>query len=104
MIELFTIGPARVLNLNRGSLTVGAPADITIFDTEHAWTYDVNKSASKSRNSPFHGRSFRGGPAATLVNGRGVWDGSPRQSNLKNLPPTGHEEFLKNAFTYVYAG
>src|SRR5713226_2657636 len=72
MIELFTIGPARVLNLDRGSLTVGAPADITIFDTEHSWTYDVNKSASKSRNSPFHGRSFRGGPVATIVGGRVV--------------------------------
>jgi hypothetical protein len=58
MIELFTTGPDRVLNLNRGRLAIGAPADITIFDTERAWTYDVNRSASKSRNSPFHGHSF----------------------------------------------
>jgi dihydroorotase len=73
MIELYNTGPARGLNLHRGSSTVGAPADMTIFDTEHAWTYDVNKSASKSRNSPFHGRSFRGGPVATIVNGQIVW-------------------------------
>jgi len=77
MVELFTSGPAHVLNLDRGSLTVGAPADITIFDTEHFWTYDVNKSASKSRNSPFHGITFRGGPVATIVNGRVVWDRPP---------------------------
>jgi dihydroorotase len=77
MVELFTSGPARVLNLNRGSLTVGAPADITIFGTEHSWTYDVNKSASKSRNSPFHGSTFRGGPVATIVGGQVVWDRPP---------------------------
>jgi dihydroorotase len=73
MLELFTTGPDRVLNLNRGRLAIGAPADITIFDTERAWTYDVNRSASKSRNSPFHGHTFRGGPVATLVNGKIVW-------------------------------
>src|SRR5580700_5743032 len=73
MLELFTTGPDRVLNLNRGRLAVGALADVTIFDTERAWTYDVNRSASKSRNSPFHGHSFRGGPVATIVNGRMVW-------------------------------
>src|SRR5580658_3831731 len=60
MVELFTTGPARVLNLNRGSLAAGAPGDVTIIDTERAWTYDVNKSASKSRNSPFDGHIFRG--------------------------------------------
>ncbi len=73
MLELFTIGPDRVLNLNRGRLAIGVPADITIFDTERAWTYDVNRSASKSRNSPFHGQTFRGGPVATIVNGKLVW-------------------------------
>jgi dihydroorotase len=73
MIEVFTIGPDRVLNLNRGRLAAGAPADITIFDTERTWTYDVNRSASKSRNSPFHGKTFRGGPVATIVNGKIVW-------------------------------
>jgi dihydroorotase len=73
MVELFTAGPARVLNLKRGRLTVGAPADVTIFDTEREWTYDVNKSASKSRNSPFDGHIFRGGPVHTIVNGAVVW-------------------------------
>ncbi len=73
MLELFTTGPAGVLGLNRGSLATGAPADLTILDTERLWTYDVNKSASKSRNSPFDGHTFRGGPVATIVNGRVVW-------------------------------
>jgi len=78
MVRLFTTGPARVLNLKQGRLAVGSPGDVTILDIERAWTYDVNKSLSKSRNSPFDGRTFRGGPVATIVNGRIVWsaDGS----------------------------
>src|SRR5450755_1654587 len=73
LVELFTAGPARVLNLDRGRLSQGLPGDVTILDTERSWTYDVNKSASKSRNSPFDGITFRGGPVATIVNGRFVW-------------------------------
>jgi dihydroorotase len=73
MVELFTTGPARVLNLSRGNLAAGSPGDITILDTERAWTYDVNKSASKSRNSPFDRHTFRGGPVAAIVNGRIAW-------------------------------
>jgi dihydroorotase len=61
------------MGLHRGTLTPGAPADVTIFDTARWWTYDVNRSFSKSRNSPFHGHSFRGGPVATIVNGQIVW-------------------------------
>ncbi len=78
MVELFTTGPANVLKMERGRLAVGAPADITILDIERAWTYDVNRSASKSRNSPFDGRTFRGGPVGTIVNGRVVWTAEER--------------------------
>ena len=73
LVALFTTGPARVLRLDRGTLAVDAPADITLFHTDTVWTYDVNRSFSKSRNSPFDGRTFRGGPAATIVSGRVVW-------------------------------
>ena len=78
MVELFTTGPANVLNMERGRLAIGAPADITILNIERGWTYDVNHSASKSRNSPFDGRTFRGGPVATIVNGRVVWTAEER--------------------------
>ena len=73
MVELFTTGPESVMRLDRGALAVGAPADATIFSTDLVWTYDVNQSLSRSRNSPFHGREFRGGPMATIVNGEFVW-------------------------------
>jgi dihydroorotase len=73
MIELYTSGPARILGLDRGTLRIGAAADITILDLKHEWTYDVNRSFSKSRNSPFDGAQFRGGPVATVVSGAIVW-------------------------------
>ena len=73
LVRLFTTGPARVLRLDRGTLSVGAPADVTIFSQDIEWTYDVNQSFSKSRNSPFSGRTFRGGPVATIVAGSLVW-------------------------------
>jgi dihydroorotase len=72
-VDLFTTGPANVLKLDRGTLAPGAPADVTVFDLNSEWTYDVQQSYSKSRNSPFHGRQFRGGPLATIVGGKIVW-------------------------------
>jgi len=73
LVALLTTGPAGVLHLDRGTLRVGAPADVTIFSKDLEWTYDVNQSFSKSRNSPFDGHMFRGGPVATIVDGAMVW-------------------------------
>ena len=73
MVELFTTGPARVIGLDRGELSVGGPGDVTVFSTSREWVFDVNESQSKSKNSPFHGRVFRGGPVATIVAGKAVW-------------------------------
>ena len=73
LVELFTIGPESILRLGRGTLAPGAPADVTIFSTEMSWTYDVNLSFSRSRNCPFHGKTFRGGPVATIVGGAFAW-------------------------------
>ena len=71
MVELFTTGPARVLGKER-KLATGEPADVTIFSLDRPWTYRVKESPSKSRNSPFDGRTFKGGPAATIVAGKFV--------------------------------
>jgi dihydroorotase len=73
MVDLFTTGPARILGIERGTLAVGAVADVTVFSDTREWTYDVNKSFSKSRNSPYDGKAFRGGPVATIVAGEIVW-------------------------------
>jgi dihydroorotase len=69
LVELFTTGPARVLGLER-KIAVDQPADLTIFSTTHEWTYDVKQSPSKSRNSPFDARTFKGAPMASIVAGR----------------------------------
>jgi dihydroorotase len=69
MVELFTTGPARILGKER-KLAAGESADVTIFSLDRAWTYHVKESPSKSRNSPFDGRTFKGGPAATIVAGK----------------------------------
>jgi dihydroorotase len=74
MIELFTTGPANILRLDRGTLKPGAHGDVTVFDLDTEWTFDVQQSCSKSRNSPFHGRRFRGGPVTTIVGGKIVWN------------------------------
>jgi dihydroorotase len=71
IVELFTIGPARVLNLRgRGSLAVGNHADVTIVDPKKRWKFDVEKSMSKSRNTPFDGWQLVGKVIATVVGGR----------------------------------
>src|SRR3989442_19636 len=72
LVELFTAGPARALGMTRRVAT-GEPADLTLFSSEHAWTFRAVESASRSRNTPFDGRSFRGAPMATIVAGRIVW-------------------------------
>ena len=72
MVELFTSGPARVLG-RECSLAEGSVADISIFSPDRAWTFRAADSASRSRNTPFDGRGFRGGPVATIVGGRIVW-------------------------------
>ncbi len=73
LIRLFTQNPARILSLDRGALRTGGAADVTVFSLDREWTYDVSRSASKSSNTPFHGRKFRGGPVASVVAGQVVW-------------------------------
>ncbi len=76
LVSLFTSNPARILALNKGSLKPGASADVTILSLNHDWTYDVSKSPSKSSNTPFNKCRFKGGPIATIVAGRFVWQTS----------------------------
>ena len=74
IVELFSAGPARVVGLkSRGSLQRGYHADVTIFDPKARWTYDVSKSRSLARNSPFHGWQLMGKVVATIVAGRVVY-------------------------------
>ncbi len=74
VIELFTSGPARVLDLKgRGTLSIGSHADVTIFDPKKKWKYDVSKSRSMARNTPFDGYGLIGKIMATIVSGKIVY-------------------------------
>jgi dihydroorotase len=80
LISLMSTNPARVIRQRLGRLEVGVPADITIFDPNLEWTYRVAESRSKSRNSPFDGRQFRGGMTTTIVAGKVVYRRRNRES------------------------
>jgi dihydroorotase len=70
IVELLSTNPARVMGLQgRGTLAVGARADVTIFDPAKKWTYHAAESHSKSKNSPFDGRQLQGKVMATIVSG-----------------------------------
>ncbi len=82
LIEKLTVGPVRALGLDRrieglGTLSVGAPGDVTLIDPEAEWTVEPSASggfASKGRNTPLAGRTLRGRAVATVYEGRAVWE------------------------------
>jgi dihydroorotase len=73
LIALYTSEPAKLLKLDRGTLSPGAPADITLIDPNLDWTFDKNASLSLSKNTPFHGHTWRGRVVRTMVSGETVW-------------------------------
>lgn len=74
VVEMCATNPARIFGLtDRGSLAKGAHADITILDPQLEWIFDVNRSKSKSRNTPFHNRAMQGAAVAAIVGGRLVY-------------------------------
>lgn len=73
MVEMFTTNPAKILSRTEQPIAVGKPANLAVFDLKAKWTYDVSKSLSKSRNSPFHGRELTSKPVLTLYKGKIVF-------------------------------
>ncbi|MFH1288879.1 MAG: dihydroorotase [bacterium] len=70
MIEKFTLNPAKILNLNKGTLKKGKDADITVIDLEKESIIDPNNFFSKGRNTPFSGWKVKGMPVMTIVGGK----------------------------------
>jgi len=73
LIEMYTVEPAKLLKLEAGSLSAGAPADVTLIDPELEWTVKINNFQSASRNSPFEGWKLKGRAVRTIVGGKPVW-------------------------------
>jgi dihydroorotase len=61
------------LGLDRGTLSTGTPADVTLIDADLEWKFDKEKSQSLSRNTPFHGAELKGRAVRTIVAGETVW-------------------------------
>jgi dihydroorotase len=77
LVELMALNPARILGLRKGTLEVGADADITVLDPEAVRTVDPARFASRSRNTPFGGWKLRGWPVLSVVSGRLAHDSRP---------------------------
>jgi len=69
-VAKLTVNPAKVLNLSAGTLSVGAPADLTIIDPEKEAVVDPDKFYSMGKNTPFKGWKLKGWPVLTMVNGQ----------------------------------
>ncbi len=72
-IEAMSTIPARIMDLEGGSLKVGSPAHITIIDPERTWTVRKEELVSKGKNSPFLGWDLKGKAVLTMVKGEVVW-------------------------------
>ncbi len=69
-IAKLTMNPARILGINKGTLEIGADADVTVIDPDVMWTVDPAAFRSKSANTPFGGWQLRGRADMTIVGGR----------------------------------
>ncbi|MDR0820232.1 MAG: dihydroorotase [Endomicrobium sp.] len=73
-LSKMTSNPAKIFNLEgRGTLKKGNIADITIIDMKYSYEFKKENIVSKSKNSPFIGRKFKGGAVMTIVEGNIVW-------------------------------
>src|SRR5262249_54935038 len=73
VVNLLSCRPAQLFKLDRGTLKIGAIADVTIFDPNKVIRVDASQFQSKSRNTPFDGWELKGAPVATIVGGQMAW-------------------------------
>lgn len=73
LIDKMSTSPAKIIGSDRGTLNVGAPADIVIFDEREEFTVDVNEFETKGKNSPYNGMKLFGKVRRTILGGRTVY-------------------------------
>ena len=73
LIEMYTVEPASLLKIDAGTLSIGAPADVTLIDPKLEWTVRADQFQSVSRNSPFDAWKLKGRVVRTIVGGKTVW-------------------------------
>jgi len=69
LVEKMSVNPARILGIDRGDLSIGSIADITLFDAKSSWTIDSKNFESKGRNCVFEGMTVIGKATDVLVAG-----------------------------------
>ncbi len=69
-IRKMSLNPARILGIDKGTLRIGAEADVTIIDPKVRWTVDSAEFRSKSANTPFAGMELTGRAEVVIVGGR----------------------------------
>ena len=79
VIEKMSTAPAKILQLDAGTLRPGAPADIVLFDPDEKWVVDPEKFASKGRNTPFKGWELTGRVRRTIVGGETVYNAAEEE-------------------------
>ncbi|MBN1485942.1 MAG: amidohydrolase family protein, partial [Chloroflexia bacterium] len=87
-ISALTCNPARILGLPQGTLQIGRPADIVIFDPEEEWTITTESLASKGKNTPLLGIKLRGRVRWTLLQGEVIWGPKPIPGQQYQPPPS----------------
>ena len=73
VVALVTCKPAQLLNLNAGSLSVGSPADVCIFDAQQQWQLSPDNIQSEGKNSPYLNQTLTGRATHTFVAGELVY-------------------------------
>ena len=101
LISKLTCEPARIVDKGNelGTLRIGSPANITIFDPDREWVVDSSKFASEGKNTPFDGCKFKGKVMATIVDGEAVY----MDDSLKNhcYPPVSYTHLTLPTTPYV---
>ena len=72
-LEAMTVAPAKILGIERGTLAVGAVADVTVIDPDVEWKVEPEAFRTRGRSSPWAGRRLKGGAVMTVVGGRIVF-------------------------------
>jgi dihydroorotase len=73
LIELLAVNPAGILGLQKGTLSVGSDADLTLLDLDKSHIVDPGRFQSKGQNTPFGGWELRGQAVMTIVGGQVAW-------------------------------
>ena len=73
LIEKMSLNPAKILHIPAGTLSVGANADVVLFNPDEIYTVDVNQLHGKSKNTPFKNMTLKGKVKYTLLDGNIVY-------------------------------